>query len=391
MISNFGDGNRLRAVTPLALSAYARAAGWTPVDVFGDHSNVYSGDGLPEIIVPRTQDLGDYASVVARLIAVFAEVAEVDETALYADLLVADRDVIRARADDSDADGAVNINSGADLVSGARDMLLAVACSLHDPRPLYRTGANKEANDILSRMRLGQTERGSYVVTLLTPVIPPQVQEALIPDPDTDDAPVERQVTRRLAQALVSAREAMEKTSIGDKEAFADSVRGGTSANFCDALAQMIEPFPSLDISMTWARTRPMRSHRSVMKFLKDDASVLREAARSFRNREGKLDVRLFGTVQRLQRDDTETDGTVTLRASVDGRTQSVIAVLNPSDYDLAIGAHRSKEPVIAEGDLRRLGQRWHLENPSIAEIIASEHEDADVSDDHSSLYPPGR
>ena len=252
-------------------------------------------------------------------------------------------------------------------------MLLAVACSLDEPRPLYRIGANKEASEIIRRMRLGQTERGSFVVTLLTPVIPPQLQEPLLPDMGFDDDPLHRQLTRRLAHALSEVREATERASVGYKEAFEKSVSAGTSANLCEALAQMIEPFPHLDVSMTWARTRPMKSPRDVVRFSKDDVPILREAARSFRNREPKLDVQLFGSVQRLKRDRTETEGTVTLRASVDGKTQSVIAVLNPSDYNLAIKAHQQRLPVIAEGDLDRFGQRWHLSNPRIVEVIMDE------------------
>lgn len=371
MITNLRDRDRLLAITPMALSAYSSAAGWAKSETFGDHSDVYVGAGLPEIIVPRTQDLGDYADVVSRLIEIFAHVAEVDELTLYNDLIVADRDVVRARADNSDSDGSVDISEGADLVSGARDMLLAVACSLFEPRPLYRIGANRDANEILGQMRLGQTERGSFVITLLTPVIPPQLQEPLLPDIDLDDdPPLHRQLTRRLANALSEVRQATEKASVGYREAFEKSVSAGSSANLCEALAQMIEPFPSLDVSMTWARTRPMKSPRNTVRFSKADVPILREAARSFRNREPKLDSRLFGSIQRLKRDDSETDGTVTLRASVDGKTQSVTAVLNPSDYNRAIEAHRKRAPVIAEGDLDRFGQRWHLVNPRITEVI---------------------
>ena len=370
MITNLRDRDRLLAITPMALSAYASVAGWTKLETFGDHSDVYVGSGLPEIIVPRTQDLGDYADVVTRLIDIFAHVGEVDESTLYNDLIVADRDVIRARAENSDSDGSLDISEGADLVSGARDMLLAVACSLFEPRPLYRIGANKDANEILGRMRLGQTERGSFVITLLTPAIPPQLQEPLLPDMNLDDDPLHRQLTRRLAHALSEVRQATEKASVGYREAFEKSVSAGSSANLCEALAQMIEPFPSLDVSMTWARTRPMKSPRDAVRFSRDDVPILREAARSFRNREPKLDVRLFGSVQRLKRDDSETDGTVTLRASIDGKSQSVTAVLNPSDYNRAIEAHQKRAPVIAEGDLDRFGQRWHLVNPRITEVI---------------------
>ena len=379
---NLGDRKILLAVSPLALSAYANVAGWSKSEDYGDHSDVYSGPRLPEIIVPRTQRLGDYAQTVAHLIEIFAQVAEVDGATLYNDLVVADRDVTRVRVNDGDVNGTIDLEQGANLVSGSRDMLLAATCSLHEPKAVYRAGANKEANEFLRRVRLGQTEHGSFVVTLVSPVIPPPVQQPLFPDMENDEGPPERQGTRRLAQALLATHNATARTMGGDMEAFTRAVPEGTSANLCEALVQMIGPFAALDLSTTWARTRPMREPRDAVRFSKDDALILREAARSFRNREPKLDVRLLGSVRRLKRDDTETDGTVTLRAYFDGKFQSVTAILSESDYNLAIEAHRENAQIIVEGDLDRFGQRWRLVNPRLAEIISEEDDENNVEGD---------
>ena len=107
---------------------------------------------------------GDYASVVATLIETFAEVAEQDALITYRELVTADRDVIRIRAIDRDHSGSLPVSAGADLVCCARDMVLAAVCSLDNPRPLYRPGANREANEYLQRVRLGQTDQGSFVI-----------------------------------------------------------------------------------------------------------------------------------------------------------------------------------------------------------------------------------
>ena len=59
------------------------------------------------------------------------------------------------------------------------------ACSLRlrlrEPQPVYRAGANREAADLLRQMRLGQTNQGSFVVTLLTPNVPRPIP-ALFPN-----------------------------------------------------------------------------------------------------------------------------------------------------------------------------------------------------------------
>ena len=364
------DKKALLAVSPAALSAYARTAGWTKVDTYGKHSDVFMGEGLPEIILPRTAHLGDYARVVSMVIEIFAKVADVDELALYRDLAIADRDVVRVRAVDGDDSGSVAVSDGIDLMSGARDMILAAACSLQRPQPLYRAGANREAMAYLKRVCLGQTEQGSFAITLLSPVISPPIQQPIFSASEYGGDPIERQVTRRLADSLAATREATEKTVGGDTGAFSEAVARGVSANLCEALVRLIEPFSTLDISLVWARTHPMSTARNVVHFDAHDAPILREAARLFRDHEPRPGICLFGVVQRLKRGEMDMEGTIALWTSIDGQNQAVVAVLKQSDYERAIQAHETKSPLVIEGDLERTGQRWRLLNPHIVDVI---------------------
>ena len=362
------DRGALLAVSPAALSAYARAAGWSRQEPYRVHSDVYVGEARPEIIVPRMARLGDYASVVTTLIETFAKVAGHDELTVYRSLVTADRDVVRVRAAESD-DGSVTLNDGVDLIGGARDMLLSAACSLRDPRPVYRAGANREAADLLKQVRLGQTDQGSFVVTLLTPVVPPPIP-ALFPDPDDWNAPIERRMTRRLVEALTAARQAAERTAAGDEGAFGEAVANGVSANLCEALVRIIEPFPTLDCGVSWARTRPMTVPGTVVRFGRADVALLREAARLLRDRAPRPDVRLYGFVRLLKRGAADDDGTIGLATDIDGQRQSVVAVLERLDYERAVQAHGDRALVVLAGDLERMGQRWRLLNPRLTDVI---------------------
>ena len=111
-----------------------------------------------------------------------------------------------------------------------------------------------------------------------------------------------------------------------------------------------------------------MNRARDVIRFAADDVPILREAARSFRDREPRPDVSLFAVVRTLTREETAMEGTVGLRASIDGQNQSVKAVLKQSDYERVVQAHKAKAPVIMEGDLEWVGQRWNLLNPRISD-----------------------
>ena len=101
------DTGALKAITPRALAAYVRGEGWKRTEAYRDHGDIYAGENRPEIIVPRTDLLGDYASVVSRLIGIFGEINSQDELVIYRDLIGADHDVVRVRAAGSEDDGSI--------------------------------------------------------------------------------------------------------------------------------------------------------------------------------------------------------------------------------------------------------------------------------------------
>ena len=370
MKASIRDVDALRAISPAALAAYARAEGWRKTEMYGDHSDVYALEGAPEVILPRHKQLGDYARVVSWLIEIFARTAEIDELSLYRDLVTADRDVIHIRAAAGD-DGCVAASAGVDFLTSARNMILAAACSLENPRAVYRLGADRQAKIFWKRVRLGQTGQSSFALTLLTPVVPSPRNQPLDTDLAREDDPLDRRITKRLASALTATRKATDTRAAEQSEAFSRAVADGASANLCEALVDLIKPFQGLDTSLVWARTRPMNKVREVIHFVESDLPVLRNAAKSLRDlTPPRANTRLIGPVWRLARGEKQTQGTVTVRTLIDGDERSVSAVLGPSDYERCVQAHKDSESVVMMGDLIRLGQRWRLHNPRVESFL---------------------
>ena len=213
------------------------------------------------------------------------------------------------------------------------------------------------------------------MVNLLGPVVPPVVEPSLGSEFDVPDSePVERRMTMRVAEAVAATRDAAEQANGGGTNAFSGAVTLGASANLCDALVLLIEPFVDLDVSVSWALTRPQE--RRLIRFSHSDVPVLREASRKFKLSEPRLDERLFGFVQRLKRDADEPEGIVTLRARIDGSVKSISVLLPQADYRIAIRAHDERAMVIADGDLEHVGQRWRLLNPRIVGTVDSTIDD---------------
>jgi uncharacterized protein YejL (UPF0352 family) len=184
-----------------------------------------------------------------------------------------------------------------------------------------------------------------------------------------EDEPLERMVTRRLIVALEASRTAVEMALSGEANAFDNAVTSGVSANLCEAVAGLIEQSNGLDVSVTWALTRPApEAHRKVV-FSQNDAEILKEAARTFRLRQPKPDVTLYGTVHQLKRDQDEIEAVVTLKAIVEDKVQSVRAVLDQANYSAAVQAHGAQKQIIVTGDLERVGQRWQLTSASLRQL----------------------
>lgn len=379
------DPEALRGVAPVALTAYAHFEGWEKVAAFGDFANIFVktlAGRTREVLLPFTTDIADYPAAVSAAISVFADAEGRDELRVFRDLTRADRDVIRVRAPEADDDGSISVEPGVALVLQAREILAAAACSANDPRPAYHVNKVGRAMDYMRRVRLGQTEHGSFIVTLLAP-IPPQLaapaQQSLWPM--IEEEPYERQVTRYLAEGLSAAHAAVNAINRGgDISAFNEAVPEGVSANLCEAIAGIIDQSDGADISVTWARTRPTPIERSRVTFGRPDAEILREAGRYFRLQEPRRDEPILGYVVTLTRPEYEMEGTVTLKSLIDGKERSLRVDLSQQDYEVALKAHEARAPVMLRGDVEMKGQRWRVTQPRELRIIGVGYDEPDPS-----------
>jgi hypothetical protein len=368
----------LASVSPRALHAYLGAQGWRKVKPLGDRGDLYSREGAPDIAAPASDHLADYVLAMGQIVDILARVEGRDPAAVLRDLTVADVDLVRVRAPHAEEDGSISIDDGVELVQQSRDLLLAAACSVTRPQRAYRAGGIREATEYLEQVRFGQTERGSFVVTMLSPV-PPALGPAAQPGlwEDFEEQPFARKVTRRLVEALDAAVEAVALANRGEGiAAFEARVMNGVSANLCAAAARLAERGHGLEVSVSWALTRLTPTRRRRVELTRADAGILDEAARVLRDREPRPGERLEGYVTHLARGPEAEQGQVTIRAVVDGRMSSVRVDFGPDLYRRVVEAHVHRRSVTLEGDLEREGQRWRLVRPRDLVVLPTEDQE---------------
>jgi hypothetical protein len=367
------DRGVLERLSHVDVRSYLAAQGWREIDRVGDKAIILgrgTGDEA-EILLPIRQELGDYAARMAEVVAELAKLENRWPVYVLRDLEKAGWDVIRVRSPSSD--GNIPVNEGSQILEQTQGMLLAAACAAVTPRPVYQTRKPTEAVDYMRKVQLGQTEQGSFVINLLSPV-KPALGGQLDLWGNLVDEPFERQVTATLARGLTILKKTIsEAAASSDFKPFEAAVASGISANLCESIAGLIDATGKIEIGLAWATVRPVRESGPLISFGSDDGRILGEAARQFRSREPRLDQTLVGWVISLRRGPDQPEGTATLSVLIDGQPRLVTAVFGPHDYSLVCQAHEQRKAVICEGDLHRVGRGFVLENVDSLALLSGQ------------------
>jgi hypothetical protein len=377
------SADALRALRPLEVASYLRVHGWRQEADLDGKGSVWllpAEDGREEadITLPLQRDLGDFALRMGDVLRTLRQVERRSELEILQDLVTTSSDLIRVRAPSREADsGSLPLEQAVAFVERSRDMVLAAACAAITKRAYFATRKPAKATEYLSKVRMGQTERGSYVLTILSPVAPALAPEGELPLDLEPSEPYERQVTRTLAEGLAAMEQAArDAASSGGMGGFEQAVRLGVSANLCEAVAGLsaVSLGEGLDVRIAWSRTRPAANSVPSRIFLGSDSiPLIQEAARLFKDTAPVEDVEVQGFVTRLARGPEQEPGGVTIEGLIDGQLRRVVLTLQGATYSAAVQAHEHRQRVACAGDLVKERGGFRLENPRHFRVLSGE------------------
>ncbi|MFC4313014.1 hypothetical protein ACFPN2_28280 [Steroidobacter flavus] len=376
MKADVRDRALLAALRPSELAAYLRSQGWQEADtIHADSWALFTCEDA-EIALPLTDRFRDYPQRVADVLRTLEIVEGRDQLQILADLSMTSTDVVRVRILDPEAqDGTLPLDRAMDVVTHTHHLMLAAACSTAEPKMFYPARKPARAIDYMKRVRMGQTERGSFVVTVLSRVPPDLISPAQAEDFGLPE-PFERQVPVKLSTAIDAVtRAAGHAIATGSLDQFEAAVPRGVSSNLCTAMSGLgtADYGPrAVTIDMTWARSRrvppPPRAATFVMP---DFAPVLKEAALLLKTKAPREEFEMRGFVFRLRADPPGTHvGEVTVQAEVDGEPRNIWLDLQHADYALAARAHTERRLFSATGVLKKEGRSYRLFYPRNVRII---------------------
>lgn len=251
----------------LAFQQYLLHKGWKKISTKReDAAVIVSPDDNPsyDLLIPLSRTFADYSQSINQAIKRVAAYENRDEIQLINDLIAPPSDIVRYRVEnESTVNGIIPLKAGFDLLESAKKSLLSAASDVLSPNLYHKRMSYKQATQFIDACYLGQSERGSYIASIICPFIkltkedkPSQL--SLFSTEDSLTNSITRSVTKKLMSSIVRLKRAIESgnTELIEKAEGNDII----STNFLESLVEMNEFTQGsiIEISTTWAPTIPI-------------------------------------------------------------------------------------------------------------------------------------
>ncbi|MFZ4215049.1 hypothetical protein ACOZB2_27055, partial [Pantoea endophytica] len=189
---------------------YLSINGWSlSVRVDGIFS-IWESESYPEheIVQPLNPNASDFNRRIIDLIDVLSKTQNKSFERITSDLNEISEDVIRVRVIHDDVeDGTIPFNDGVDLFVKTKDLLSSAARSLFKTQKgNYGGKAPKIVNDYFDSLKLSQTEIGSYILKVESPI-----NFSIHAQEDHCAEPFGRSVSNRVIHSIIKLDEAIEQ------------------------------------------------------------------------------------------------------------------------------------------------------------------------------------
>jgi hypothetical protein len=372
MRTTTSDWRLFSAAHPPEVASYLRANGWNEGRSIPNKLSIWTRKteaGEFEILLPLTS-VRDFTSRIAEVFRTLELAEGRPQLEIIGDIVAQRADIVRIASDTDAEDGSILLKSGVDLLDAITDMMSAAACAAVQRAAVLPNKKPPQVLRYMKALRLGQTEKGSYVFQVMS-----GLEQGAAADQNTSDLTgterFERRVTITLARA-VTALETLTHTLDGEhvEQGLDRAIEAGGSADLCDALSRMANTSSAaLTMRFSWSpmlgkiESLPTRivleagaakGLKSTKRFLKQMAT-----ARPQRTSERLIEVpgsagefELRGFVESLSKLPQAAHGNVVVLGHVDQTLKRVNLELSIRDYFQALRAHGDSLAVACTGRL---------------------------------------
>lgn len=352
------------------ISRYLRVRGWQRSTGKRSGISIFRNAGGSEILLPSSE-YSDYNERIFSALEFIASNEDCSVNQLVDQIAIPASDLIKlALVDDSTESGSVPFKEGLRLLNGARKALSASACSVVQPQNVHLRLQRTEVDAFMDQCRLGQTERGSFVVHLICPIEPLAFEDLQFNLGAKDRLTFGRKVTQGFVEATARLVDAIDNETV--EQLIATGTDSIISANFCEALVEMqpagerstlvVEPkwdeftlnTPNLPKNAIRLKKRHFRAIEQVGSELRAPTEQSKSQVYGGYVDELKGDLNSSGIV--------EGEVILTLLSEEEQPIRARV-ILNADDYAKAGEAHLNSKIVLVKGELHRRARLHEIKN----------------------------
>ena len=340
-------------ISPLAFAKYLKDMGWEQYQSKRQYIKIFQyekNDDFFQVVIPTEKKLNDYKEAMYKAVVTVAEVENksVEQVLLY--LLNPNTDILKIRLEKKDVEaGNILFDDAIRMYENAKRLLAATALDILHPKKYHQGRMDDCVLKFLSSCRFGQTEIGSYVVSVVCPFAELGENEdykqlSVFSDEEQCANSLTRQVTSRVMNNISFIKNQIDNGEM-DKLILQDEDKI-ISANFYEALGGLNLDSNGADVEFIaeWSpsvknadcvKNRILLTHdyyqpiETTIERLKDETNKSTRIIGRIKKLESSPDVqkRKIGKVTVVYLDENDKRKTVTVN-------------LNKNEYDKAIKAH---------------------------------------------------
>jgi len=383
MIPNFLL-NMIQEVKFTELQAYLRNTGWQRIAVGKPGVALFQrelGNNFYETLLPLSKDFADYD---ARILDVINEIALSENREpgqVLADLSLPPSDVVRFRVLNRDTkNGTISFPEGFNLLENAKKALLSIATDILQPEKYHKRLGLKGAQQFIDECRLGQTEKGSFVASVICPFVnqaqDDKAQQLSIFNHTEEFAnSFTRKVTMRLMHTLATVKSAIDN---GEENRIIDlEGENMISGNFLESILDLnpTKENSEIEILTSWSvfANRENIAPRSI-KLSNDYIPVLENMVSRIKPADEGISDVFIGRISNTKANPdikSRTEGEIVLNFILgeEEKVSKAKIILDKENYNAACEAHKNGQTVRVSGKLLSMGRSKVIENP-IFEIV---------------------
>jgi len=260
MIYSYGSDENAEKIVPINMVKFLQDLNWREISIKRNDLRVFQFDRdnkFYQVTIPMDKKLSDFSAAMLRAVETVAESMQTSTERMILTLMNPMSDILKVRVMNSSVKhGSISIEDALKLFESIKMLFTWTAMDVLQPR-LYHQGRQlKEVQEMVKKCRWGQTEAGSYIISLVCPLVGENEGEDTQLTLFDDKTKCTDSLTRRTTVKLLKSIDQVKRSIDSLDRLFSDS-NTGISLNFLIALSSLdiSKEGCETEISADWAST----------------------------------------------------------------------------------------------------------------------------------------